>query len=43
MSAFIVLKYHVSYNKSVLNERKIEQVHQPHASLSLDNAIHIAW
>lgn len=42
-SVLYVLEYHVSYNKRVLNERKSEQVHQPHASLFLDNAIHIAW
>lgn len=43
MFAFFVLKYHVSYNKRVLNERKSEQVHKPYASIFLDNAIHIAW
>lgn len=42
-SVLYVLEYHVSYNKRVLNERKSEQVHQLHASLFLDNAIHIAW
>lgn len=43
MFAFFVLKYHVSYNKRVLNERKSEQVHKPYTSIFLDNAIHIAW
>lgn len=42
-SALYVLEYHVSYNERVLNERKSEQVHKPHASLFLDNAIYIAW
>lgn len=39
---YLFFKYQVSYNKSVLNERKSEQVHQPHASLFLNNAINIA-
>lgn len=42
-SALYVLEYHVSYNERVLTERKSEQVHKPHASLFLDNAIYIAW